>query len=254
MDIIQKPSSTLSKDMKTYFFPLICCNCGTWFPSLGDIKFHFNVCKVSHRFLQCGHCALLFNNWHSFVAHVNTKDMVLAQPATNHFSWKNVQKWQNPMQNNHSDILHVATQHSGLHTANPQPTVDLSLNLPLTSMSLATSDNACLSASHAYAYTQTSPQPHASFLNDQHSEETPLVPQTSVVHSTHTHVQALLQLNVFVAQLLINRQVPNRPFSDWEHQVLQTTVSQNIWPTSFLSYLTLSELHNAILAWLYEQL
>ena len=91
MDIVQKPSSTLSKDMKTYCFPLICCNCGTWFPSLGDIKFHFNVCKVSHRYFQCGHCALLFDNWHYFVAHINSKDMISAQPATNHFSWRNVQ-------------------------------------------------------------------------------------------------------------------------------------------------------------------
>jgi len=188
MDIIQKPSSTLSKDMKTYFFPLICCNCGTWFPSLGDIKFHFNICKVSHRYLQCGHCALLFTHWHYFVAHVNTKDMISAQPATDHFSWQNVQKWQNPLQNHHPDLLHVAMQHSGLHTTPLQPTVDLSLNLPLASMPLATSDNACLSVSHAFACTQASPQQHASSLNDQHSDETHLVPQTTVVHNTHTHM------------------------------------------------------------------
>jgi len=212
MDIIQKPSSTLSKDMKTYLFPLICCNCGTWFPSLGDIKFHFNVCKVSHRFLQCGHCALFFNNWHYFVAHINSRDMVFAKPATDHFSWQNMQKWQNPLQNHHSDILHVAMQHSGLHTTLLQPTVDLSLNLPLASMSSSSSDNACLPVSHAFACTQILPQTHVSSLNDQYSDETHLVPQTSVVHNTHTHVQALLQLNLFVAQLLINRQVTNRPF------------------------------------------
>jgi len=180
--------------------------------------------------------------------------MISAQPATDHFSWQNMQKWQNPLQNHHSDILHVAMQHSGLHTTNLQPTVDLSFNLPLASMPLANSDNACLSVSHASACTQTSPHSHALFLNDQHSDETSVVPQTNVAYSTHTHVQALLQLNLFVAQLLINRQVANRPFSDWEYQVVQTTVSQNIWPSSFLSYSTLLELHNAILAWLYEQL
>jgi len=228
--------------MKTYFFPLICCNCGTWFPSLGDIKFHFNVCKVSHRYLQCGHCALLFNNWQYFVAHVNTKDMISAKPATDHFSWQNVQKWQNPLQNHHSDILHVAMQHSGLHTTNLQPAVDLSFNLPLDSMPLATTNN---------AYVQTSPQSHALSLNDQHSNEKPLVPPTNAAYSTHTHVQALLQLNLFMAQLLINRQVTNRPFSEWEHQVLQTTISQKIWPSSFLSCSTMHELHNAILAWLH---
>jgi len=252
MDTVQKPSSTLSKDMKTYFFPLICCNCGTWLPSLGDIKFHFNVCKVSHRYFQCGHCALLFNNWHYFVAHINNKNMISAKPATNHFSWQNIQKWQNPLQNQHSDILHVAMQHSGLHSANPQPTVDLSLNLPLEGMSLATSDNAY--TSHASVCTQTSPASHVSSLNDQSSDETSLVSKTNATYSTHTHVQALLQLNLFIAQLLINRQVTNRPFSDWEYQVLQTTVSQKIWPNSFLSCTTLLELHNAILAWLYEQL
>jgi len=252
MDNIQKPSSTLSKDRKTYFFPLICCNCGTWFPSLGDIKFHFNVCTVSHRYFQCGHCALLFDNWHYFVAHINSKDMISAQPATDHFSWQNIQKWQNPLQNQHSDILHVAMQHSGLHSTNPQPTVDLSLNLLSNIMTPATSDQLCLS--HTSACTQTSPAFHASFLNDQSSDETFVVSNTTVTYSLHTHVQALLHLNLFVAQMLINRQVANRPFSDWEHQVLQTTVSHKIWPQSFLSCTNLLELHNAILAWLYEQL
>jgi len=252
MDTVQKPSSTLSKDMKTYYFPLICCNCGTWFPSLGDIKFHFNVCTVSHRYFQCGHCALLFDNWHYFVAHINSKDMISAQPVTNHFSWHNIKKWQNPLQNQHSDILHVAMQHSGLHSINPQPTVDLSLNLPPNSMTPAISDK--FGPSHTSTCTQTSPASYASFLNDQSSDETSLVSNTNATYSIHTHVQALLHLNLFVAQLLVNRQVINRPFSDWEHQVLQTTVLQNIWPETFLSCTTLLELHNAILAWLYEQL
>ena len=253
MTTVQKPSSTLSKDMKTYYFPLICCNCGTWFPSLGDIKFHFNVCKVSHRYFQCGHCALLFDNWNYFVAHINSKDMISAQPATNHFSWPNIQKWQNPSENQHSDILHVAMQHSGIHTKSSLPIIDLSLNLPLVSMPSAT-ENACISVSHASVCTQTSPQLHALFLSDQPSEQRFLVTQTNALHSTHMHVQALLQLNLFIAQLLVNRQVANRPFTEWEYQVLQTTVSQSIWPNSFLSCTTLLELHNAILAWLYEQL
>jgi len=225
MDTFLKPSSTLSQDKKTYFFPLICCNCGTWFPSLGDIKFHFAVCKVSHRYLQCGHCALLFNDWHYFVAHVNSKDMITAQPATDHFSWKNIQKWQNPLQNQHSDILHVAMQHSGLHSTNLQPTVDLPLNLPLVSIPSAT-ENACISVSHASICTQTSPQPHALFLSDQTSDKKFLVIQTNATHDTYTHVQALLQLNIFVAHLLINRQATNRPFSEWEYQILQTSISQ----------------------------
>jgi len=253
-DIVQKPSSTLSKDMKTYFFPLICCNCGTWFPSLGDIKFHFNVCKVSHRYFQCGHCALLFNNWQYFVAHVNTKDMVSAKPATDHFSWQNVQKWQNPLQNHHADILHVAMQHSGLHTTNLQPTVDLSFNLPLNSIPLATENAACITATHTSICTQTSPASLASSSNDQQSDEASLTPQTNAISSTYTHVHASLQLNFFIAQLLITRQAVNRPFTAWEHQIIQTTVSHSIWPNSFLSYSTLHELCSAILAWLYEQL
>jgi len=245
MDIVQKPSSTLSKDMKTYFFPLICCNCGTWFPSLGDIKFHFNVCKASHRYFQCGHCAQLFTNWHYFVVHINTKDMISAQPVTNHFSWQNIKKWQNPLENQHSDILHVAMQHSGLHSTYPQSTVDLSLDLSMDNMFVANNHNASV---------QTSPQPHALSLYDPHSHETPLVSQINAFSSTYTHVQALLQLNLFIAQLLINKQAINRPFSEWECQVLQTTVSQQLWPDTFLSCQNLSQLHTAILAWLHTLL
>ena len=245
MTTVQKPSSTLSKDMKTYFFPLICCNCGTWFPSLGDIKFHFNVCKVSHRYLQCGHCALLFTNWLSFVAHINTKDMVLAIPATDHFSWQNIKKWQNPLQNQHSDILHVAMQHSGLHSINPPTTVDLSLNLPVDNMLVATTNNVSV---------QTSPQPLALSLNDYHSHKTPLASATNILSSTYTHVQALLQLNVFLAQLISCRQVANRLISDSEKDILQLSISQNIWPHSFLSCKTMQELHNAIVVWLYQQI
>jgi len=242
MTTVQKPSSTLSKDMKTYFFPLICCNCGTWFPSLGDIKFHFNVCKVLHRYFQCGHCALLFNNWHSFVAHINTKDMVSAQPATEHFLWQNIKEWQNPLANQHSDILHVAMRHSGLHSALPQSTVDLSLNLPVDSMSFANINHVSV---------QTSPQPHALSLNDHYPHEISLVSETKIISSTYTHVQALLQLNLFIAQLLINRHTINRSFSDWEFEVLQKTVSQQLWPNTFLSCNNLSELHHAILVWLH---
>jgi len=229
MTTVQKPSSTLSKDMKTYFFPLICCNCGTWFPSLGDIKFHFNVCSVLHRYFQCGHCALLFTNWHSFVAHINTKDMVSAKPVTDHFSWQKMKKWQNPLKNQHSDILHVAMQHSGLHSTNPQPTVDLSLNLSLDSMLVTTTNNVSV---------QTSP----------------LVSESNILSSTYTHVQALLQLNIFLAQLISCRQVASRLLSDSEKDILKLTISQNIWPHSFLSCTTMQELHTAIVAWLYQQI
>ena len=178
--------------------------------------------------------------------------MIFAKPLTNHFSWQNIQKWQNPLQNQHSDILHVAMQHSGLHSINPQPIADLSFNLPLDSMPLATNDSVCIS--HASTCTQTSPALYASFLNDQSSDETSFVSNITATYTIHTHVQALLHLNLFMAQLLINRQIPNTPFSDWEHQVLQTTVSQKIWPTSFLSCSTLLQLHDAILVWLHKPL
>jgi len=245
MNTVRKPSSTLSKDMKTYFFPLICCNCGTWFPSLGDIKFHFNVCKASHRYFQCGHCAQLFTNWHYFVAHINTKDMISAHPVTNHFSWQNIKKWQNPLENQHSDILHVAMQHSGLHSTYPQPTVDLLLDLSMDNKFVANTHNASV---------QTSPHPYALSLNDQYSHKTPLVSQIKAFSSIHLHMQALLQLNPFIAELLINRQAINRPFSEWECQVLPTTVSQQLWSHTFLSCQNLSELHTAILAWLHTLL
>jgi len=176
------------------------------------------------------------------VAHINTKDMVSAKPATDHFSWQKMNKWQNPLKNQHSDILHVAMQHSGLHSTFPQSTVDLSLNLPMDSMLVATTNTASV---------QTSPLPNALPLNNYHSHKTSLVSVTNISSSTHTHVQALLQLNLFIAQLLINRHAINRPFSEWERQVLQTTVSQQLWPNTFLSCHNLSELHTAILAWLH---
>ena len=146
-----------------------------------------------------------------------------------------MKKWQNPLCNHNSDILHIAMQHSGLHTTNLQPTVDLSLNLPLATMPLAcTTETVQPPIAHASIFTQTSPHPHTLLLTDQHFDQLFLVTQTSAIHSAQMHVQALLQLNLFVAQLLIIRQVANRPFTDWEHQVVQTIVSQNIWPNSFL--------------------
>jgi len=136
-------------------------------------------------------------------------------------------------------------QHSGLHSTNPQPTVDLSLNLPMNSMHLTSTINAS---------TQTSPHPQALFLHDQHFSERPPISQVDVIFSTYTHVQALLQLNIFLAQLISSRQVANRLISDSEKDILQMSISQNIWPHSFLSCTTMQELHNAIVVWLYQQI
>jgi len=38
MDNNFKPKSWLTKDKKMYYFQLICCNCGKWFSSSGDIS------------------------------------------------------------------------------------------------------------------------------------------------------------------------------------------------------------------------
>jgi len=123
------------KTSQSFLFPLICCNCGTWFPSLGDIKFHFGNCKVLHRYMQCCHCALIFDNWHNFIAHVNAKGMTLAKPLSEHFLWTNISKWQNPLSSQNSDILHVALQHANLHTSDMHSDAYMTSIIPNTSSS-----------------------------------------------------------------------------------------------------------------------
>jgi len=74
------------------------------------------------------------------------------------------------------------------------------------------------------------------------------------LQSLKEHVNALLQLNLLLAQLLLYRMLPDRFLSAHEQFVLQTSVAQNVWPNTFLSCSTVCELLNAILVWLYEQL
>jgi len=78
------------------------------------------------------------------------------------------------------------------------------------------------------------------------------------VNATHLqslkeHVNALLQLNLLLAQLLLYRILPDRFLSANEQFLLQTSVAQSLWPNTFLHCSKVSELLNAILVWLYEQ-
>jgi len=74
------------------------------------------------------------------------------------------------------------------------------------------------------------------------------------LQSLQEHVNALLQLNLLLAQLLLYRMQPDRFLTAHEQFVLQNSVVQSLWPNTFLTCSTVSELLSAILAWLYEQL
>ena len=266
-----KPTSWLTKDKKTYFFPLICCSCNSWFPSVGDMKFHFGNCKTLHRNLQCGHCACIFNDWHSFIMHVNVKGMSLAQPYSDAFSWNNIAHWQNPQTNQNSDILNVAMQHANL-TILPTQTSEVSDpilpliqddKIPILSKppfehtaivaqnTTDTQSNVC----HASIFTQTTPA-HNSLSNSDLEISIPISLWQSYaanLQSLQEHVNALLQLNLLLAQLLLYRMQPDRFLTANEQFVLQNSVAQSLWPNTFLQCSTVSELLNAILVWLYEQ-
>ena len=73
------------------------------------------------------------------------------------------------------------------------------------------------------------------------------------LQSLKEHVNALLQLNLLLAQLLLYRMLPDRFLTAHEQFVLQTSVAQFLWPSSLLHCSTVCELLNAMLAWLYEQ-
>jgi len=85
--------------------------------------------------MQCCHCALIFDNWHNFIAHVNAKGMTLAKPLSEHFLWTNISKWQNPLSSQNSDILHVALQHANLHTSDMHSDAYMTSIIPNTSSS-----------------------------------------------------------------------------------------------------------------------
>jgi len=236
------------------------------------MKFHFANCKTLHRNLQCGHCACIFTDWHTFIMHVNAKGMSLAQPHSEAFFWKNIAKWQNPQLNNNSDFLNIAMQHANINILPPQ-SVQVSepilsslqdvtfpiLSAPDSNIATAVAsqslDNESV-ASQASTFTQTTPIPHLPPINDVDANIPISLWQTHATHlqSLNEHVNALLQLNLLLAQLLLYRMLPDRFLSAHEQFVLQSSVAQSLWPNTFLTCSTVCELLHAILVWLYEQL
>ena len=236
------------------------------------MKFHFATCKTLHRNLQCGHCACIFTDWHTFIMHVNAKGMSLAQPHSEAFFWKNIANWQNPQLNNNSDFLNVAMQHANItilptqsvqvHESILSPMQDvtfpiLSISEPHTATIVASQSlDTQPVISHASIFTQTTPTYKLPTANDMDAYIPISLWQTHAtqLQSLKEHVNALLQLNLLLAQLLLYRMLPDRFLSDHEQFVLQTSVAQSLWPNTFLTCSTVCELLNAILAWLYEQL
>jgi len=236
------------------------------------MKFHFGNCKTLHRNLQCGHCACIFTDWHSFIMHVNVKGMSLAQPYSDAFSWKNIAHWQNPQTNQNSDILSVAMQHANVTILPSQiiePTDSISsstqdstipiLLKPPSSIHTATvvqnTSDIQSNVGHASIFTQTTPA-HISPSNSDLEISIPISLWQSYaanLQSLQEHVNALLQLNLLLAQLLLYRMQPDRFLTAHEQFVLQHSVAQSIWPHTFLQCSKVSELLNAILVWLYEQ-
>ena len=116
---------------------------------------------------------------------------------------------------------------------------------------LDTQSNVC----HASIFTQTTPT-HISPLNSDLEISIPISlwqTHATTLQSLQEHVNALLQLNLLLAQLLLYRMQPDRFLTAHEQFVLQNSVVQSLWPNTFLTCSTVSELLSAILAWLYEQ-
>jgi len=236
------------------------------------MKFHFGTCKTLHRNLQCSHCACIFTDWHTFIMHVNAKGMSLAKPHSEAFFWKNIANWQNPQLNNNSDFLNVAMQHANISILPTQtlvvsdPTFSTMQDIRLSILSASQPATATAAApqlldtqsfvSYASIFTQTTPTHHLPLANDREANIPTSLWQANATHlqSLKEHVNALLQLNLLLAQLLLYRMQPDRFLSAHEQFVLQTSVAQSLWPNTFLYCSKVSELLNAILAWLYEQL
>ena len=191
----------------------------------------------------------------------------MAQPFSDTFCWQNISYWQNPQTNHHSDILNVAMQHANLPTLQAEtPAVstpfaittsvplemDISSSPPVPSSSTAD----IFIAACASSCTQTTPMHYLSPTSDLQSKFPTALWQLSAnnLQSLKEHVNALLQLNLLLAQLLLSRITPDRPLTANEQLMLQASVSQKLWPHTFLYCSTISELCNALLAWLYEQL
>jgi len=103
-------------------------------------------------------------------------------------------------------------------------------------------------------FTQITPKPNLSFANDQQVDIPISLWQTSAnnFQFVQTHVHALLQHNFLLAQLLTRIEF-DRFLTDYEQYVLQTSVSHEFWPNSFLSCSRTHELVTAILIWLHNQ-
>jgi len=204
--------------------------------------------------------------------HVNAKGMSLAKPHSEAFFWKNIANWQNSQLNNNSDFLNVAMQHANL-TILPTQSVQVydptfpstqDIKLPILSASEPNITTVVVSqpldtqsvVSHASIFTQTTPVHDLPLANGMDAYIPISLWQANAAHiqSLKEHVNALLQLNLLLAQLLLYRMLPDRFLSDHEQFVLQTSVAQSLWPNTFLTCSTVCELLNAILAWLYEQL
>jgi len=198
--------------------------------------------------------------------HVNAKGMSLAQPFSDTFRWQNISYWQNPQTNHHSDILNVAMQHANLPTLQAETPV-VSTPFVITSPAPVKMEfSSCPSVTpsitadipitaYASSCTQTTPMHHLSPTNDLESKFPSALWQLTAnnLHSLKEHVNALLQLNLLLVQLLLSRVNPDRPLTAHEQLMLQAAVMQKLWPDTFLYCSTVSELLNTILAWLYEQ-
>jgi len=192
------------------------------------MKFHFGNCKTLHRNLQCGHCACIFTDWHTFIMHANAKGMSLAKPHSEAFFWKNNANWQNSQLNDNSDFLNVAMQHANIFIMPTQtlvvsdptfPTMQ-DVTLPILSAPQPATATAAApyildtqsTASYASIFTQTTPTHYLPLANDREANIPISLWQANATHlqSLKEHVNALLQLNLLLAQLLLYRMQPDR--------------------------------------------
>jgi len=89
------PKSQLTGDKHTFYFPIVCQNCDSWFPSIGDCRKHFEQCISLQCHLLCGHCGQQWTDWPALVQHLNVKGMSHKQPCSAQYSWQHTGRLQN---------------------------------------------------------------------------------------------------------------------------------------------------------------
>jgi len=231
-----RPKFSFTRDKQTYLFPLICCECGNWFSSIGDMHFHFRTCNVSTHTLLCGHCGMTWTHWPHFADHINKKGMISELPCSDIFSWSN------KLDHSNTDMLATAMQAIGLPSTLPNS------NLPeirfLYLPSLTTTDTTPTFSNPISIISSFSSQPCISPHLEIPISLWQTVANLFSYYLTHFHI--LQHITSFLACLLANHQKDNRHLTDREQHILHLFISNQFWPNNFAQIANLRDLLFAI--------